>query len=595
MTAPSIFASCRSAVDLMRLAGVEPPSPAIEVILLAMAGEPLSRAQRAIWSSISPMPYVPNRKARRIAACIGRRGLKTSGILAWSCVFEALCGGHEAHVAPGSRVYFLIVAPLIAQAREATRAIRGALDALATIGIRYSLRDASGAPEIVIESPRAVAERVITVMSADAVGVRGYAIAFAAFDEAGFLPSEEHLQQRDVDIIRAITPGMAQFPGARMLLTSSPGAPQGVFHNLVTSPRPDDLVFRAPSWINPRITEARCREIAGDDTTFEIEFAARRFGYSGEGWIDSAKALACVGSPHAGRGPRPGHFVIGLDIGQLHDDTAIVVVSTFEIDVSPGHAPVRHVVIEHAEIIASSLFRPTTIEAIASRVAELSRQYGNAPIVFDPFQGPTVKDALRRVGLSEHDGDDAPPRRRFVQASMAPQAQTPRWKLLRDLVHGERLHIPRTSAGETLARQLGQLRASQQSSGALKVEGRRDDVADACALAVSIAMQLPPSAGPQGHVEHRLNGVRWDEEGISVRERFVHVLPNGRERPAETPEWHPSFEDYAREMIKTGKWTAEIERWIARRYGPEHVRPDVDLDALDAERDGAINIPMMTY
>jgi hypothetical protein len=403
-------------------------------------------------------------------------------------------------------------------------------------------------------------------MSADSVGVRGFAIASAFLDEAGFTPGLE-------EILRAVVPGMAQFPQARIVFTSSPGAPEGPFHDLVSNRNPTTIVFRAPTWVtNPRITEAHCRELAGDDTTFEIEFAARRFGYSGEAWIDLQKALPAVGSLYAGKGPRAGHFVIGVDIAQLVDQTVIIVVSSFETALGPNTAPIRHVVVEHVEVIASSRTRPTSIEQIAARVVELSGQYRDAPVCFDPFQGPTVKDAFRKLGFAEHEGTSSPSRKRFLQCSMAPQEQTPRWKLVRDLVNGGRLHIVQSPGGETLARQLGQLRATQLSSGALKIEGKVDDAADAFALAAPIAVKLPPTSGPEGVTSMVTSNVFFEHGvGLHVKTQFVRTLPNGQRIDAECPRWSPRFPLYALEMLEQGRTTRAIDLWLEEVYAIDPV------------------------
>ena len=73
-----------------------------------------------------------------------------------------------------------------------------------------------------------------------------------------------------------------------------------------------------------------------------------------------------------------------------------------------------------------------------------------------------MKDELRRRGYREwDDADRLPPPGTFLQLSMAPQHQTPRWKAVRDLVHGGRLHM---GADEALATELVGLSATQQSA-----------------------------------------------------------------------------------------------------------------------------------
>ena len=163
--------------------------------------------------------------------------------------------------------------------------------------------------------------------------------------------------------------------------------------------------------------------------------------------------------------------------------------------------------------------------------------------------------------------------------SMSPEAQTPRWRALRELAHGGRLHLPSGEDAETLRSQLASLRATQLSSGALRVEARRDDLADALALAVPIALKLQPSAdGPGGRVEFRPGRLNWGDDGLTAPgSRYVRVLPSGKEIPAEIPRWDPWFSEYAEESIANGIRTPAIIEWERER---EQARPGYAASCL---------------
>ena len=555
-------ASCRSPLDLMTLAGVEPPSAAIGTILAATYAKTPAAADRRRWKTVSRMRW-PTSRPRRVAACIGRRGLKTSGILAWSAIYETLCGGHEEHAAPGSRIYALIIAPRQKQAREAVLHTRAALDSLACIGVTYEVRDENGAPEIVITSPPSRCEKVIAVETCDEVSVRSRAVFFLGCDEAGRWPSEQWLSTRDEDVVRAARGAMIQFPGSLEIYASNPGKPGSYFHRLVTKPTAGTLVITAASWItNPRITRERCWEDAeGIREVFEQEYEATRWGASGGTFLDSTAVWSCVGSEHADKGPRPGAFFIGYDQGQTQDAAAIVAVSSFEVEISPTTAPVRHVVIEHAEAIPSSKKSPLPTAALVARVVAVSRAFGGAPIVFDQFCATDVKDELRKLGYREHtNAETVPSRRTFMQVSMAPQHQTPRWLLLQGLVNGKRLHLG--AEDEPLARELSGLTATQLSSGSLKVEGKADNMADALAITLPFVIRMPTTDGPSGTATCETS-VSFDPSagGLDVTSQWFRTLPNGTRERTEIPRWHPSFEAYARESIASGTRTASIIAW----------------------------------
>jgi hypothetical protein len=563
----------------MRAAGLDPAevtSPAIATALDAYAAVPSpSKATLATWKTIAPRRLFgaakwPAERMRRVVMCAGRRSLKTSGLVSWACVYEALAGDHDRFAAPGSRIYYLIVAPLLAQAREAIRGVRSVLERLAPLDVSFVERDLAGSPELVLISPSRACEHVISVTTADSVAARGRAVAFVGFDEWGFAPSESWLSQSGADVVRAIEPSTAQFPGARVVFVSSPGPPQGIFFDLVSKRPLDVLLLRGPTWLwNPRVSRAMCERLAGGDAhALAQEYAASAFGYSGESFVDVSRVQ--VGSPHAGKGPRPGSFVFAVDLGGLGDDHAIVGVSAFEVEINPEHAPVRHVVCEVAETIAASKTNPVPIEQVAARVVELASAYGNAPIVFDPFSAPTLELHLRRLGYREYLGDGVPRKRHYARRSMAGKDQHPRWMLVKALCEGGRLHVASDHA--VLVRQIARLHAVQQSSGAVKVDGRKDDLADCLALAAEIAMKLPTTGGPGGSVSFKYDGARWDDSGVSlVRPRWVRTV-NGREIPCEMPEWAPGFEAHAREMIAQGTTTPAIERWRKRQEEQERAR-----------------------
>jgi hypothetical protein len=562
--------TCRSPVELASLASVELPSPAIETILSAIYATAPTKERARQWKTLSKMKW-PTTRPRRVAACIGRRGLKTSGILAWSAVYEAIFGGHEEHALAGSRIYACVVAPKLAQAREAVRAIRSVLDSLAGIGVRYETRDANGNPEIVITEPAARAERVITVEVCDDVSVRSRAIFFLGADEAGRWPSEEWLASRDEDVVRAARGAMAQFPNALEVYTSNPGRPGSVFHRLVTKPTEGTLVLTAATWTtNPRITRERCwQDSDGVRETFEIEYEATRWGQTGGSFLDSGAVWSCLGSEHAGKGPRPGAFVVGFDHGQLKDAAAIVVVSAFDLEIGGSTSPVRHVVVEHCEAIPSSKKNPIPTAALVGRLVAVARSYDSAPILFDMHAAVDVADALKKYGYRPFDeragerGERLPHRRSFLQASMAPQHQHPRWMLLQAIVAGRRLHLGHD--GEALAKELVGLTATMQSAGTLKVEGRGsspDNLVDALALTLPYAALLAPTDGPGGSVRFVHDGAMVDGEGLTlVRPRWVRDVPGGGIAPAEVPRWHPSFEEYAQDAIARGISTPAIEAW----------------------------------
>ncbi len=172
-----------------------------------------------------------------------------------------------------------------------------------------------------------------------------------------------------------------------------------------------------------------------------------------------------------------------------------------------------------------------------------------------------------------------------VERPMAPAAQTVRWRTVRDMIAGGRIHLPDTDPGQKAARQLANLRATTLASGWLRVEGKQDDLADVVALMAEIASVLTPAADPaDGVVERRYGAFHFDpREGITESGGgWVRRFGDGRIAPAEMPRWAPGFDAYARDMISRGIFTDAINDWLREASGKDNPTPDDVRRVLDA-------------
>jgi hypothetical protein len=483
--------------ELWQMAGCEPPSPAIVCTLKEFYSIELDAAERELWSQLDATKRGllklaaklfrrgEQREAWRVlVACFGRRSGKTTGLLAWVIAFESLCGGHDAYALAGSKIWAFVFAPSLRQAAESLRAVRRVFDELASLGVKYSLREAQDRAELTIEAPVARCEIGVAVMTWNAATARGFAVFCLCFDEPGHGKADEDNVNTDREVYAALLPATAQFPNAKVTFVSTPGPRGTLFEELVEKPGPGVLVARAPTWlVNPRITREKCLELAGGDSrVFATEYEASRFGALREHFVDEDAVQACVDPPVCSRGPRAGDFVLGVDLGLVHDASAIVVCSTFFVEPRPGVLPVRHVVVEHAEQHRGTRLQPLSMPGLLDRIASVSRAYGRALVRADMHYGIELERGLRERGV------------RVELVSMQPAAQHIRWQMVSQLVQGKRLHLPDHA---DLLKQLGGLRVTQLRSGAHKVEGKRDDLADALALGVEHAVSklLPNGDG----------------------------------------------------------------------------------------------------
>jgi hypothetical protein len=153
---------------------------------------------------------------------------------------------------------------------------------------------------------------------------------------------------------------------------------------------------------------------------------------------------------------------------------------------------------------------------------------------------------------------------------------------VRSLVQGARLHL-REDDGE-LRRQLASLRATELSSGGLRVESRKDDAADACAIACEIAVLLDSTDGPSG-TAHQETSIHWHgHAGLEITHRWTK---NGF--ACAPPEWHPTFEEHALQMLSRGIRNAAIERWLAKQ--PEAIRRAYAINPLEPVQVRALGDP----
>ena len=155
------------------------------------------------------------------ALIVGRRGGK-SRILALVAVYLAVFRDYVPHLAPGEVATIAVLAANRPQARSIFRYISGILKAVPLF-----------ARMVVDENTEAItlANRVvIEIGTASFRTTRGYSFAAVLCDEIAFWRQDETSANPDVEILRALRPGMASIPGSMLLLASSPYAKRGELH-----------------------------------------------------------------------------------------------------------------------------------------------------------------------------------------------------------------------------------------------------------------------------------------------------------------------------------------------------------------------------
>jgi phage terminase large subunit-like protein len=155
----------------------------------------------------SMAPAVPFTEA---ALCVGRRGGK-SRVLALIAVYLATFRDYRPHLAPGECATIVVMAANKAQARSIFRFVIGLLKAVPLI--RPMITD-DNTEQIVLNN-----RVIIEIATASFRTSRGYSFAAVLADEVAFWRSDESSANPDIEIMRAVRPGMASIPGKHIVIS----------------------------------------------------------------------------------------------------------------------------------------------------------------------------------------------------------------------------------------------------------------------------------------------------------------------------------------------------------------------------------------
>lgn len=243
------------------------PSFAVaRMLVAAIFGLPMDAEMTAAYRAATNRTEPPTAQVSRAIILAGRGGGKTL-LSAFILLYMATHRDYRPLLGPGALATCALYAPDRRQCRVAMRYLKGliaqspALTALVAEETKESITfTTSATAEIQTANHR--------------IGGRGYDLACAMIDEGCFLPTDDSASP-DVELVRAVTPGLARVPGSLLLAISSPFAKRGYLYDQwrrfygVDDPRA--LVAQLPTRVmNPNISEATVAEALEDD-----EVAAR--------------------------------------------------------------------------------------------------------------------------------------------------------------------------------------------------------------------------------------------------------------------------------------------------------------------------------
>jgi hypothetical protein len=333
------------------------------VLMFAILGEPLTADELDVFKTLTGRPAAPAEPVREFAGVIGRRGGKSRamGILA---AYLACCVDHREILAPGEKGILPCLAATKTQAQNAFNFINGAI---ASSPALCGLIVGSTADTLELATNVEIVVRPASFRS-----IRGATFVAAICDEIAFFRTDDSSANVDVEIVRALRPGLLISKGP-LIAISSPYAKKGHLwnqfrKNFGADGNPKILVAQAASQImNPQVDmEWIADQFLEDPIAAEAEYNAQ-FRSDVQSFVDREIIDACV---VPGRFELPfvknikyqafcdlaggGSDAMTLAIGHRQDDIAIIDAIR---EIKPPCSP-EAVIVEFSELLKSyGLFR----------------------------------------------------------------------------------------------------------------------------------------------------------------------------------------------------------------------------------------------
>jgi hypothetical protein len=354
------------------------------VFLAATFAEAIDAMGLELYRACTGRTAWPTAPFTEAALIVGRRGGK-SRILATIAVFLACFRDYAPYLAPGEMATIAVLASDRSQARVIFRYVIGLLEAVPLLKQMIIDHDA----ETITLSNRVIIE----IATASFRTARGYSFAAVLCDEVAFWRSDETSANPDIEILRALRPGLASIPGSMLLIASSPYAKRGELYAVWRRHYGKDnarvLVWKADTaTMNPSIDPAIIKEAYDSDpeaarAEYGAEFRDDLADFVTQEAIDAVTAW--------GRSELP--------------PLAGIVYRAF-LDPSGGNRDSMTLAIGHLSsngvCILDDLFEvrpPFEPEAVVLQCVTLLRRYGVSRVIGDKYAGEWVPARFAEHGI----------------------------------------------------------------------------------------------------------------------------------------------------------------------------------------------------
>ena len=406
----------------------------------------------------------------------------------------------------------MLVAVLLEQAPAGSRSYAIAADedqaGLLVDAIRGFVARTAGLPQLLrVEAKRVTvlgSGATLEALAADGPSTYGLRPYFVVVDELAQWRSTREARA----VWTAIISAMAKDRAARLVLLTSAGDPSHWSYRILqharTSPRWHVREVPGPSpWATAEALEEQRALLT------ESEFARLHLNEwtAAEDRLVAPDDLAACVVLDGSQPCQPFEtYVVAVDLATRHDNAVVAVCHSEAIRDSefaagqiapvPGALRGSRVVVDRLEVWTPSKNRPVQLSDVEAFIAECSPAYGNAPVVFDPFQAVGMMERLRSRGV------------RTVEYTFTQRSVGVLGNLLYQLLRARTLALPDDPA---LLEELANVRLRSTAPGIFRMDhdpDKHDDRAVAIALAaqhlVGLGVSIP---GPVQVVP--LDGDSW--------------------------------------------------------------------------------------
>ncbi|MBA7496322.1 hypothetical protein ES702_06921 [subsurface metagenome] len=356
--------------------------PAQEVILRSIYGLPSNKDQLRIYRKLTgnKVEFEPGTPKSEAVLVLGARSGKSllASIIALK---EALDPKWQKYLSPGESAYVIIVAT---RQRQAEMIIQSNVGRLAQLSPTLEKQVVD-----IYQSELTLKSGIkIVSMPCSSTAARGIPILALVLDEAAYFSREG--PRADEAIFSSLRPRMAQFPGAKVIIISTPGGKQGLLWQLFSEGSQVPGRFTATGStreINPVIPEDLLKKEERRDPDnykreFEAEFSERSSQFLPDDLI--AKCCRLVGDIPA----QPGvSYSCGIDQSGLSGK------DRFALALAYSQASVVRVPLVRA-------WRTKDSDRILEDVRLITRSHNCPSALIDQYARGWVSAALRKVGLS---------------------------------------------------------------------------------------------------------------------------------------------------------------------------------------------------